>query len=128
MRKPKYDDKIVKMLGKGPTKAAQIAKSLGVRPGTLYKVLDRLMSTGAVVKDGVLYAVSKIPVTVDETKAFDPKPVSKAIAAPSVKSFLEKEIELATDELNEAVNKVYVLDAVRARLKAALENARQGRS
>ena len=128
MRKPKYDDKIVKMLGKGPTKAAQIAKSLGVRPGTLYKVLDRLMSTGAVVKDGVFYAVSKIPVTVDETEAFDPKPVSKAIAAPSVKSFLEKEIELVTDELNEALSKVYVLKAVKARLMMALENARQGRS
>lgn len=128
MRKPMYDDKVIKLLNKGSLKGAAISKQLGIRQGTLYKVLDRLMANGAVVKNGYEFSVTGIPAAVDQTKAFDPKPVSEAIARPPIKSFLEKEIESVTDELNEAVNKVYVLDAVRARLKAALENARQGRS
>ena len=128
MRKPKYDDKVVKLLGKGPLKAAQIAKVLALRPGTMYKILDRLVSTGAVVKNGYEFSVTNIPTAVDQTEAFDLKPVSKAIARPPIKSFLEKEIELVNDELNEALSKVFVLKAVKARLMMALENARQGRS
>jgi hypothetical protein len=94
-----------------------------MRQGTLYKVLDRLITKGVVVKNGSEFSVTGISTAVEQER-----PAPKAIAKPPIKSFLEKEIELVTDELNEAVNKVYVLDAVRARLKAALENARQGRS
>lgn len=128
MRKPMYDDKVIKLLNKGSLKGAAISKQLGIRQGTLYKVLDRLMANGAVVKNGYEFSVTGIPTAVDQTEAFDPKPVSKAIARPPIKSFLEKEIELVTDELNEALSKVYVLKAVKARLMMALENARQGRS
>lgn len=128
MRKPKYDDKVVKLLSKGPLKSAFISKQLGMRQGTLYKVLDRLITKGVVVKNGSEFSVTGIPAAVDQTEAFDPKPISKAIARPPIKSFLEKEIESVTDELNESLSKVYVLKAVKARLMMALENARQGRS
>jgi len=57
MRKPKYDDKVINLLNKAPLKAAYIAKTLSLRPGTMYKVLERLVSTGAVVKNGVLYSL-----------------------------------------------------------------------
>ena len=56
------------------------------------------------------------------------KPVSKDIARSPIKSFLEKEIELVTEELNESLSKVYILKAVKARLMMALENAGQSRS
>ena len=128
MRKPKYDDKVVKLLRNGPLKSAFISKQLDMRQGTLYKVLDRLITLGVVVKNGSEFSVTNIPTAVDQTEAFDPKPISKAIARPPIKSFLEKEIESVTDELNESLSKVYVLKAVKARLMMALENARQGRS
>lgn len=57
MRKPKYDDKVINLLNKAPLKAAYIAKTLSLRPGTMYKVLERLVSTGVVVKNGVLYSL-----------------------------------------------------------------------
>lgn len=58
MRKPKYDDKVIKMLRSSPLKAAYIAKTLSLRPGTMYKVLDRLIETGAVVKNGFFYSAA----------------------------------------------------------------------
>ena len=99
-----------------------------MRQGTLYKVLDRLIAKGAVVKNGSEFSVTNIPSAVDKTEAFDPKPVSKDIARSPIKSFLEKEIELVTEELNESLSKVYILKAVKARLMMALENAGQSRS
>lgn len=124
MRKPKYDDKVIKLLNKGPLKAAQIAKTLSLRPGTMYKILDRLVSTGEAVKNGFLYSATDVK----DIVAVDPAPVApKAVVKPPIKSFLEKEIELVTDELNESLSKVYVLKAVKARLMMALDNARQSR-
>ena len=124
MRKPKYDDKVIKLLNKGPLKAAQIAKTLSLRPGTMYKILDRLVSTGEAVKDGFLYSATGVK----DLVAVDPAPAApKAVVKPPIKSFLEKEIELVTDELNESLSKVYVLKAVKARLMMALDNARQSR-
>lgn len=123
MRKPMYDDKVVKLLSKGPLKSAFISKQLGMRQGTLYKVLDRLITKGVVVKNGAEFSITGISSAVVQEPA-----VPKAIAKPPIKSFLEKEIESVTDELNESLSKVYVLKAVKARLMMALENARQGRS
>ena len=60
MRKPKYDDKIIKLLKKyDRLTVLAIAKQLGnVRPTTIYKVLTRMVDRSQVVKIGTTYSLT----------------------------------------------------------------------
>lgn len=64
MRKPKYDDKLIRLLKKsGPMTALAIAKQLGdIRPTTIYKVLSRMVERKQLKKLGATYMLMDPPI------------------------------------------------------------------
>ena len=137
MRKPKYDEKVVKMLEKsGGMKASTVAAQLGVRPTTIYKVLTRMLEQGRVVKDGHFFKAHKDIITkmIADASAPEnaqkkdvvvvPKKVYESLEKDAINSTIQYEIEEVGKEIGQLTREMHILREIQNRLISILERAR----
>ena len=137
MRKPKYDDKIIKMLEKsGGMKASEVAKQLGTRATTISKVLTRLVEQKRIIKDGHFFKAHKDIITkmVADASAPEnaqqkdvvvvPKKVYESLEKDAINSTIQYEIEEVGKEIGQLTREMHILREIQNRLISILERAR----
>ena len=142
MRKPKYDEKVVKMLEKsGGMKASEVAKQLGTRATTIYKVLTRLVEQKRIIKDGHFFKAHKDIITkmIADASAIAtstpenaqqkdvvvvPKKVYASLETNAVKSTIQYEIEEVGKEIGQLTREMHILREIQNRLISILDRAR----
>ena len=142
MRKPKYDEKVVKMLEKsGGMKASEVAKQLGTRATTIYKVLTRLVEQKRIIKDNHYFKTHKDIITKmiadasaiatsapENVKQKDvvvvPKKVYESLETNAIKSTIQYEIEEVGKEIGQLTREMHILREIQNRLISILERAR----
>ena len=137
MRKPKYDEKVVKMLEKsGGMKASEVAKQLGTRATTIYKVLTRLVEQKRIIKDRHFFKAHKDIITkmVADASAPEnaqqkdvvviPKKVYESLETNAIKSTIQYEIEEVGKEIGQLTREMHILREIQNRLTSILERAR----
>ena len=128
MRKPKYDEKVVKMLEKsGGMKASTVAAQLGVRPTTIYKVLTRMLEQGRVVKEDLMFKLAGAGASpVEDVSDL----VARTTDAPArttnalALTLIEEELRIVNEEISELERELHVLREIHNRLTYILGNAR----
>lgn len=137
MRKPKYDEKVVKMLEKsGGMKASEVAKQLGTRATTIYKVLTRLVEQKRIIKDGHFFKAHKDIITkmIADASAPEnaqqkdvvviPKKVYESLEKDAINSTIQYEIEEVGKEIGQLTREMHILREIQNRLISILERAR----
>ena len=137
MRKPKYDEKVVKMLEKsGGMKASEVAKQLGTRATTIYKVLTRLVEQKRIIKDNHYFKTHKDIITkmIADASAPEnaqkkdvvvvPKKIYESLETNAVKSTIQYEIEEVGKEIGQLTREMHILREIQNRLISILERAR----
>jgi DNA-binding transcriptional regulator GbsR (MarR family) len=142
MRKPKYDDKVVKMLEKsGGMKASEVAKHLDTRATTIYKVLTRLVEQKRILKDHHYFKANQDVITKTIANAASiasstpvnkqkedvvvvPKKIYESLETTAVKSTIQYEIEEVGKEIGQLTREMHILREIQNRLLSILERAR----
>ena len=137
MRKPKYDEKVVKMLEKsGGMKASEVAKQLGTRATTIYKVLTRLVEQKRIIKDGHFFKAHKDIITkmIADASAPEnaqqkdvvvvPKKIYESLEKDAINSTIQYEIEEVGKEIGQLTREMHILREIQNRLISILERAR----
>ena len=122
-------------------KASEVAKQLGTRAATIYKVLTRLVEQKRIIKDNRYFKTHKDMITkmIADASAIAtsapesvqkkdvvvvPKKVYESLETNAIKSTIQYEIEEVGKEIGQLTREMHILREIQNRLTSILERAR----
>ena len=124
----------------GGMKASEVAKQLGTRATTIYKVLTRLVEQKRIIKDGHFFKAHKDIITKMIADASAPAPapenaqqkdvvvipkkVYESLEKDAINSTIQYEIEEVGKEIGQLTREMHILREIQNRLISILERAR----